>query len=78
MAREIAMTPKYQQSRCGRKKVEMLFARLKRIHRIDRLRLRGLSGVSDEITLAATAQNLRRLGKLACPYPAIQGTGAYC
>lgn len=58
------MTPQYQQSRCERKKVEMLFARLKRILRLDRLRLRGLSGARDEFTLAA---NLRRLAKLASP-----------
>lgn len=45
----------------------MLFAHLKRILRLDRLRLRGLSGASDEFTLAATVQNLRRLAKLACP-----------
>lgn len=76
VAREIAKTPEYQQSRCERKKVEMLFAHLKRILRIDRLRLRGLSGARDEFTLAATAQNLRRLAKLACPLPAMQGIGA--
>ena len=61
----IAKTPQYQQSRCERKKVEMLFAHLKRILKLDRLRLRGLSGASDEFTLAATAQNLRRLVGLA-------------
>jgi transposase len=65
VARDIAKTPQYQQSRCERKKVEMLFAHLKRILKLDRLRLRGLSGASDEFTLAATAQNLRRLVRLA-------------
>ena len=51
-----------------RKKVEMLFAHLKRILGLTRLRLRlrGPSGVKDEFTLAATAQNLRKLAKL-CP-----------
>jgi hypothetical protein len=39
----------------------MLFAHLKRILKLDRLRLRGLSGASDEFLLAATAQNLRRM-----------------
>lgn len=34
-----------------RKKVEMLFAHLKRILRLDRLRLRGLSGPRDEFLL---------------------------
>jgi hypothetical protein len=42
----------------------MLFAHLKRILRLDRLRLRGLSGAADEFTMAAAAQNLRRLAKL--------------
>jgi hypothetical protein len=40
---------------------EMRFAHMKRILRLDRLRLRGLSGVRDEVLLTATAQNLRRL-----------------
>src|SRR5678816_3874955 len=43
VAREIASTPQYKQSRRDRKKVEMLFAHLKRILKLDRLRLRGLS-----------------------------------
>ena len=53
VARRIRTTVQYQHSRYERKKVEMLFARLKRILRLDRLRLRGLSGASDEFTLAA-------------------------
>ena len=56
VAREIATTPLFQQSRRERKKVEMLFAHLKRILKLDRLRLRGLSGARDEFLLAATAQ----------------------
>jgi hypothetical protein len=67
VARKIAKTTQNQQSRCERKKVEMLFAHLKRILRLDRLRLRGLTGASDEFTLAATVQNLRRLAKLTSP-----------
>jgi Transposase DDE domain len=63
VARDIANTPQYKQSRRDRKKVEMLFAPLKRILKLDRLRLRGLSGARDEFLLAATAQNLRRMGK---------------
>ena len=63
VARSIATTPQYAQSRRDRKKVEMLFAHLKRILKLDRLRLRGLSGAQDEFLLAATAQNLRRMGK---------------
>lgn len=42
----------------------MLFAHLKRIMKLDRLRLRGLTGAADEFTLAATVQNLRRMAKL--------------
>lgn len=63
VARALAATPEYAQSRRDRKKVEMLFAHLKRILKLDRLRLRGLSGARDEFLLAATAQNLRRMAK---------------
>jgi transposase len=61
LARRIAKTPEYKRSRRQRKKVEILFAHLKRILKLDRLRLRGLSGASDEFVLAATVQNLRRM-----------------
>lgn len=54
-----------------RKKVEMLFAHLKRILGLARLRLRGPCGVQDEFTLAATAQNLRKLAKLKPMVPAL-------
>jgi len=64
VARGINKTLAYQQSRNERKKVEMLFAHLKRILKLDRLRLRGLSGARDEFLLAATAQNLRRMARL--------------
>ena len=47
----------------------MLFAHLKRILRLDRLRLRGSSGAHDEFLLAATAQNLRKPARLI-PAPA--------
>ncbi len=63
VARAIGKTEAYQQSCKARKKVEMLFAHLKRIMKLDRLRLRGLSGANDEFLLAATAQNLRRMAK---------------
>jgi transposase len=64
MARAIAETDEYVTSRRQRKKVEMLFAHLKRILRLDRLRLRGPNGARDEFHLAAAAQNLRKLAKL--------------
>jgi transposase len=63
-ARAIAQTEAYLVSRRERKKVEMLFAHLKRILGLDRLRLRGPCGARDEFLLAATAQNLRKLAKL--------------
>src|SRR5450432_1567884 len=69
-ARAIARTEAYVTSRRERKKVEMLFAHLKRILRLDRLRLRGPCGARDEFLLAATAQNLRKMAKLiAAPAP---------
>jgi transposase len=74
-ARALADTEAFEQSRRDRKRVEMLFAHLKRILRLGRLRLRGPRGAQDEFTLAAIAQNLRRLAKLvARPPPA----GAAC
>jgi hypothetical protein len=63
VAREVAKTDGYKQSRKDRKKVEILFAHLKRILKLDRLRLRGPSGARDEFLLAAIAQNLRRMAK---------------
>ena len=63
-ARDIAKTDAYVTSRRERKKVEMLFAHLKRILRLDRLRLRGPCGARDEFLLAATAQNLRKMARL--------------
>src|SRR6187431_2336402 len=64
VARGIARTEAYVTSRRERKKIEMLFAHLKRILRLDRLRLRGPNGARDEFHLAAAAQNLRKLAKL--------------
>ena len=73
VARAIATTEPYRQSRKDRKKVEMLFAHLKRILKLDRLRLRGMNGARDEFLLAATAQNLRRMAKLLSQPPPAQG-----
>ncbi len=64
VARKIYQTIEYAISCKLRKKVEMLFAHLKRILKLDRLRLRGPCGAKDEFHLAATAQNLRKLAKL--------------
>jgi hypothetical protein len=67
--RALANTEAFQRSSRERKKVEMRFAHMKRIPRLDRLRLRGLSGAKDEVLLTATAQNLRRLAKFLCRAP---------
>jgi transposase len=74
--RALANTEAFQQSRRERKKVEMRFAHMKRILKLDRLRLRGLSGARDEVLLTATAQNLRRLAKLLCRAPPLAATCA--
>ena len=71
LARNSARTDAYVTSRRERKKVEMLFAHLKRILRLDRLRLRGPNGARDEFLLAAATQNLRKLAKLI-PMPQLQ------
>jgi transposase len=72
VVRQLKDTPAYQQSRKERKKVEMLFGHLKRILKLDRLRLRGLTGAHDEFLLAATAQNLRRMAKYLGQSPPMQ------
>jgi transposase len=69
VARAVAKTAAYEQTRRDRKKVEMLFAHLKRILRMGRLRLRGPAGAQFEFTFAAIAQNLRRLAKLTVHPP---------
>ena len=73
VARALYGTPAFEQSRRERKRVEMLFAHLKRILKLGRLRLRGPCGARDEFLLAATAQNLRKLAKLRPkPPPSLQ------
>lgn len=67
-------TKAYEVSCRKRKKVEMLFAHLKRILKLGRLRLRGPNGAKDEFLLAAAAQNLRKPAKLR-PVPAYGSTG---
>jgi hypothetical protein len=71
MASDIAKTDAYLTSRRERKKIEMLFAHLKRILQLGRLRLRGPNGARDEFHLEATAQNVRKLAKLRSPAMAI-------
>ena len=72
VARSFADTEAFEQSRRERKKIEMRFAHLKRILRLDRLRLRGPRGAQDEFVLAAIAQNLKRLATLVARPPPAQ------
>jgi hypothetical protein len=67
---EIVLTDAYVSSSYARKKAEMLFAHLKRITGLDRLRLRGANGAKDEFHLALAVQNLRKLAKLR-PMPVL-------
>jgi hypothetical protein len=69
LAREITSSDAYVASAYARKKVEMLFAHLKRILGLTRLRLRGPYGAKDEFLMAATVQNLRKLAMML-PLPA--------
>jgi len=64
VARILATTEAYSQSRKDRKKVEMLFAHLKRILKLDKLRLRGFSGATDEFLLAADRSEFATNGKM--------------
>jgi len=76
LVRGLAKTKAYAQSRNERKKVEMLFAHMKKILKVDRLRLRGLSGARDEFLLTATAQNLRRMAQWLGADPPASVAGA--
>src|SRR5215831_5708420 len=71
VARALAKTEAFDRSRRDRKRVEMLFAHLKRIFGLGRLRLRGPCGAQFEFTLAAIAQNLRRLAMLVVRPPPV-------
>jgi hypothetical protein len=64
IARQINQSPTYiNKTYHERKKVEMVFAHMKRNLKLDRLRLRGLSGANDEFLLVAAAHNLRKMAK---------------
>src|ERR1700730_2000697 len=69
VARSLVGTEAFERSLHERKRVEMLFAHLKRILRLSRLRLRGPGGAKAESPHPATAQNLPRLAKLAARPP---------
>ena len=72
VARAIATTDAYTQSRKDRKKVEMLFAHLRRILKLDKLRLRGLPvtryrAISSAYVPLLHACSSGRRSRLACP-----------
>ena len=72
--RALMKTEGFARSARQRRKIEMRFAHLKNHLNLRRLRLRGPSGASDEFLLAATVQNLKKLGRfLSCgpPTPAV-------
>src|SRR5579864_3555036 len=60
-ARELANTPEFANAQRQRKKVEALFAELKNLIGLRRLRLRRLRFVREQFFLAAAAQNIKRL-----------------
>ena len=68
VARDIRKTDAYMTSFIQRRKVEMLFAHLKRYIGLPMMRLRGPKGAYEQFQIAATAQNLRKLAKLV-PQP---------
>ena len=68
-ARSLNGSEIYNQSARDRKKIERLFGEAKRNLGMTRLRLRGLTGASDEFLLTATVQNLKRLVKLTSRPP---------
>jgi transposase len=60
-ARDLANTPAFATAQRQRKKVEALFAQLKNLIGLRRLRLRRMKIVREQFLLAATAQNIKRL-----------------
>jgi len=60
-ARDLSSTPAFASAQRERKKVEALFAQLKNLIGLRRLRLRRMKFVREQFFLAAAAQNLKRL-----------------
>jgi transposase len=60
-ARDLASTPAFAGAQRERKKVEAMFAELKNVIGLRRLRLRRMKFVREQFFLAAAAQNLKRL-----------------
>ena len=70
-ARALAKTEAFEQSHRERKKVEMRFAHMKRIFKLDRLRLRGLSGARDEVLIDRNRAEPAASGQVTLPSAAI-------
>jgi hypothetical protein len=64
IARDIRKTDAYMTSLIQRRKVEMLFAHLKRYVGLNKMRLRRSKRATEPFQLAATAQNHRKHAKL--------------
>jgi hypothetical protein len=60
-ARDLANTPAFASAQRERKKVEAMFAELKNVIGLRRLRLRRMKFVREQFFLAAAAQNVKRL-----------------
>src|SRR6266567_4639884 len=60
-ARQLANTPAFASAQRERKKVEAMFAELKNVIGLRRLRLRRMKFVREQFFLAAAAQNVKRL-----------------
>jgi hypothetical protein len=73
---QIEVGPAFATAQRKRKKVEALFAELKNLIGLRRLRLRRMKFVREQFFLAAAAQNLKRLVRfLSQPTaPAVQAT----
>ena len=69
VARDLAQTPAYAQSRRERNKIEALFSELKLRVGLRRVRLRRLWNVAEQFYLAATAHNLKRLVRFLAHRP---------
>lgn len=77
VARSINKTDEYKyKSFHERKKVEMMFAHMKRNNNFTRLRLRGIKSANDEFLMVAAAQNLKRLERLCGQPPPSHGVTA--
>ena len=77
VARSINKTDEYKyKSFHERKKVEIMFAHMKRNHNFTRLRLRGIKSANDEFLMVAAAQNLKRLARLCGQPPPSYGVTA--